>query len=919
MKPRWRTAAVGLVALGVLGCHSRLRALERRGEHGAVIERAESSRFRPRREAARAYARSLVETGDVAKAMAVLLKDYRSGGELSSLQALADLEREQGWVGLAAHHYARLAELEPHALQGRDEVCALFVDRARAYLGADEGVAADLDVRRARMTCPQSPPPEELAKAAKANAVALIARRSGRAACPDDDCSPKRDADRRAELDALLLEAAAAGPAQLHAQARSLGAQLPPAQLAVVLLAELRGELGALLLPDDEVRRLVGDQSWSALAPVVMSAPPLEAAYLQLRLAPLVEVPVGPKTRTSTDPAERWVDRAVEVEGARGWRVQLWRGDRATAELELSGRLRPKPKLVAPKDGTPSATDAQPDGLALPEESAQTDRPAESEPALEGAPAHWSTQVVAEDTVLDDLVAVARLRIAAGKQDLGVALLRWQLANAERAGLERAASTLEREVTRALGWGDPWLAMALAWERTSESAAALRSASATAILLGEATCGGRCRGDEDLELITRVMGQAWVDARRRELHDLALGNRTGNPELGDCPTLAEQVAPDAVGATPTAVRAARASARRGALDPNLGSLIQTAIASDLRPWCAAQYTLPVAAAWGLELGPAELAESMAHVPRMPAAKEGTVHVALALLGAQPRRAQLLAIAAAGEAADPRQVWSDIAGFAASTGNRDVAMEAWRESILHAKDLNDRDAQRALLLEVLRDFGRSWSARRPVGIEAIARHVTLHLERLPASMRWSERRWMLEALDRAGDLDGDDAPAILDAVFSGAPAELEAFANARIDDTPRAPASTQFDDVALTQAAARGRLSAPLPLTVLFGQPTAFDGLRRTLAVDARDWNVRRKMAVGMAVVGGAQTREQGVAALRAIAAAAGEGALDAFDGLVVEHPAALEAAPDGRVRGTSAVAHADALVRILLLPAGESG
>lgn len=910
MTQRWRTLTWGVVALGLLGCHSRLPALERQGEHGAVIERAESSRFRPRRKAARAYARSLVETGDVAKAMAVLLTDYRKGGEIDSLRALADLERERGWIGLAAHHYARLVELEPHALQGREGVCGLFIDRARAYLGADEGVAADLDVRRARAICPQSPPPSGLAKAARASASRLISTRSDLAACSDEDCMPQRDADRRAALAATLDEAQAQGPSALLARARESRAELTPQQLSAVLMADLRGELGAFVLPDDDVRRFVGGQSWSDVAPVVMSGSPLEAAYLQLRLSSVLDVPVGPKVRTAADPTERWVDRALEVEGARGWRVHLWRGDRATAELELSGRLRPKPKPDPAADaGADDETAAKSVATPEPTPSAEPDPAPGSEPERDDAPEHWSARVAVTEEVIEDLLTVARLRTASGKEDLGLALLRWQLAEAERAGLERAHVMLQREVARALGWGTPWQAMALAWDRRSQSAASMRSAAATAILLGEATCGGRCRGDDDLASTTRVMGQPWVDARRRELHDLALGNRTGTPSLGDCPTLAEQVAPDAVGPTPNAVRAARDSARSGVLDPELGTLIQSAIASDLRPWCAAQYTLPVAAAWGLELSPAELAESMAHVPRMPAAKEATVHVQLALLGAQPRRAQLLAIAAAAEAADPRRVWSEIGEFAAATGYRDVAMEAWRETILHTRALDDRDTQRALLLEVLRDFGRSWSARRPVGAEAIARHVELHLRRLPESMHWAERRWVLDALGRSGDLEGEHGPAILEAVGGG-------FAD---EATPKSPApdGSTFHDASLAAAAGDGRLAAPGQLTVLFAEPSRFDRLRTELAQTARDWGVRRRMAVGMAVLGNAQTRAVGIGQLRAIAAAAGSGALDAVDGLLVEHPAALEPTQGGAVRGTSVVAQTGELVRILLLPLGE--
>ena len=84
-----------------------------------MVTRAEQARFRPKTKAARAYAASLAALGRNLEALDVLLLDYRRGGEVASLVALADLERQIGWRGLAAHHYARALTHDRNVLDGR--------------------------------------------------------------------------------------------------------------------------------------------------------------------------------------------------------------------------------------------------------------------------------------------------------------------------------------------------------------------------------------------------------------------------------------------------------------------------------------------------------------------------------------------------------------------------------------------------------------------------------------------------------------------------------------------------------------------------------------------------------------------------------------------------------------------------------
>src|SRR5690606_14277706 len=117
---RW-AVVMGLLVVGGLqaGCHARIPRLVAQGRHDEAIELAEAGRRRPRGKAARAWAAALVHAGRSDEAHAVLLKDFRRGGGVASLFALADLERAEGYDGLAAVHYARAFDLDARAVSGR--------------------------------------------------------------------------------------------------------------------------------------------------------------------------------------------------------------------------------------------------------------------------------------------------------------------------------------------------------------------------------------------------------------------------------------------------------------------------------------------------------------------------------------------------------------------------------------------------------------------------------------------------------------------------------------------------------------------------------------------------------------------------------------------------------------------------------
>ena len=260
--------------LGLAACNHQLPRLSARGQHAEVVERAAHARYRPRGPAARAWARSLTELGRSTEARAVLLRDFRVTADLRSLVALADLELREGLRGLAATHYARAASLEVDTLRGRDDVCALFRERAERFMATGEAVAADLDMRRIRIICPQPTGPDAVGRQAadrtlhlRITAAAKVQVRAQRtlAGCRDNACHAVAASDATRAIDAALARAREQGPTSLRVAARKLGVQLTARDVAELLAAELRGELGLDIVTHDELRAWIGETPPAAI------------------------------------------------------------------------------------------------------------------------------------------------------------------------------------------------------------------------------------------------------------------------------------------------------------------------------------------------------------------------------------------------------------------------------------------------------------------------------------------------------------------------------------------------------------------------------------------------------------------------------------------------------------------------------
>ncbi len=892
-----RLSAALALAVGLLaGCHHRLPRLHAQGRHAEVVERAQGSRFRPRKKAARAYAASLHALGRDLQALDALLLDYRRGGNLASLIALADLERTIGWRGLAAHHYTRALTHDRDALSGRTEVCALFRERAAAYLHADEGVAADADMRRVALICPHDAALDaSLAARADAAAQAHVQARVASGQCPPP-CTPGRAS--RASRDsrdlAGGLEAARrTSPEAVASHAAEVGRELPAEVIVELLEAEARGDLGLSLLSDDAVRGWVGGQSWSDLAATVMSASGPVAAYVQLRLSSVVvDIPLAPGAASARE-LDRWAEQAQRIPDAQAWRVHAATGDVATAELSLATHWRP-----------PRTEPAEP------AEPAEPGEPAEPDARVE----HWSQRLPITAQTLVPALAAARLRKASGNHDASLRLMTRALREAAAAGLPEVDALGRDAVVAAIGWGRPWHALALLDTGAVAEPAALRGAASTSIVFARAMCDGSCRDDADLGVVSRVMGDDWVDATREGLLDWSLARRTRAPRTGGCPTVAELLEPDTPGPLADALR----MAREGLSGPGVGDALAAALASDVRGWCAGAIVLPAMLAGEHTVPARRLADGLSHVPEMQASADLVTHAKLAMVAGQSDRAAQLAVAAGGESADPRRVWLEIADFAALASMREVELSALREALLVTPGLEDRSLALRMLLIALGDVSVSWGQDGVAGKEATARHVTTFLDPLARERRWQAQRALLGAVEDSGlaaDLD-DQRRALLIEALGGAAALSLSHPRVllRLQGRDPGPARGPLDGEGLVDDIRAGRASqVPEPLVALT-DPRAFEAPRLAWAESARDWSVRRRMAVSLLAMGSAQSRLRAWAVLVEMANASKTAQQDALRSLIVARPAALRPTVErwGAVSPTVVLEGEDALVRVVL-------
>jgi hypothetical protein len=886
MRRRGTGKAAILLAL-TLGCHADLTRLAAQGRYDEVIARAQASRLQPRGKAARAFAQALVARDQTERARHVLLHDFRRGGEVESLVAAADLERRLGLDGMAAHHYVRVTSKDHKALRGRTDVCDLLRRRAQALLELGEGLAAEQDMQRVGLLCGEPPGTDRQAQDGRlSNAIdvaadAQVDREIAQTRCPRPDCSEARGEERIAAVEGALERAAKDGPEALLRTSLALQARLPPADVMRVLDAELRGKLGTSILLDDALRTLIGDQGWSELARTVMSQGPESSAFAQLRLARLLpDVPIAPSSPLGPSQLERWSDLATAGSDVHAWRVYAWRGDLSAAELALSGDLRSGEQ--SPRPVTPAEDDAP-------------------------GPDHWAAHIELTATTLPLVLVEARLRRAAGHEDLALALTRFSIQRAHAAGVPDAAGYATQEATRALAWGRPWHALAIVEALPAEILPDVRSAAATGVVLSQLVCGGPCRDDDDRDTVTRVMGERWTDAWTRRARDEALAQRHSLPAADGCPTAEEVLAPDATGPLTEALRAAQRQPNEG----GTADALQLALESDITMVCAARWVLPILAHAGYELTAARLADMLAQAPEMVAASQLLVHAQLALVAGQSRRAELLSTAAWSAAARPEPILLELAQTAEQTGNRQVYVDALQELLLRTPGLDNPAVQRALVLVALRDVGRSWSdAHADAGRQAVQRHVDAYLKGYAAAQRFAQRDALIEAVAEAPWLTDALRPVLVQALAPGDDTRRRHATALRsllpaVDPPGETGKVGPFDIAELARRVRRGNGEIP-PATEVFAEPSLLERLRLAVAEHDRTWSNQWRIALGLATYGTKAARARGLRQLLEMADSPDQ--RRSLQEFVVQRPAALQPALFGEAPKPVPVAARDALL-----------
>ncbi|TPV93116.1 MAG: hypothetical protein B7733_22340, partial [Myxococcales bacterium FL481] len=579
------------------------------------------SRFEPRNTAARAYADSLVALGDVERARGVLIRDFRHGGHVESLVALADLEAREGRWGMATVNYARVTALDAMRLSGREDVCGAFRRRARDLLALGDAVAADHDLRRVVLLCGTSPEP-----AVRQRDAELWERVEAQS---ETQVRAQRTLDSAAWLEQTAGPTPAANdrvtPAQQRERARRERRSLEPAEVIALLVAETRGQTGLELIDDAELRGLIGFGDWSAFAPRLTGLPASLSAYVRVRLAAVLSSVPGAETVAGRDQLlARSVGGGGVADAAPIHRVRVAavQSSAALSELALRGELL---------------------GPPTPAESADTGSTAVAPPlAASPSVAHWGLGVEVSPRTAGLLALLARLR-GARRWDAATLAIARQAIGA--AGVAEARD----EIRRALVHGRPWSALALAAAAPADLGREVWGAIGVALSLQRAVCDGACSEEQrdDRGLASVVLGEAELAAFTERAVQTA---RAGQRPAADSTPVEEA----ACGAMAQVVLDPSQSAlggilRRSPVDQAPAAwvgILARALESDPALGCVGRWVTPLLADAMAEVTARTLADRLGMAPELESSAQLELHAQLALVAGQPSRARRLAIESA---------------------------------------------------------------------------------------------------------------------------------------------------------------------------------------------------------------------------------------------------------------------------------
>lgn len=722
---RRRGVGLGLAACLLLtACHHRVVRWSARGQHERVVQRVSSSRFEAHDEAARAYARSLVALGQVEQARGVLLRDFRHGGHVPSLVALADLEAHDGRWGIATVNYARVVAIESGRLTGREDVCGAFRRRAADLLSLGDAIAADHDMRRVEVLCGE---PNELtlreADARTWQAISEQANAQARAqrmlTMAPEDLEPTQ-ASKSSSLPTAPLE--------LRRIARDERRSLTPADVVALLVAEARGQLGLELVDVEELRALVGYAEWSTFAPFVSKLPDPEAAYVRARLAALWSVPGAETTAQREQLFARGLGGGtLDGPGSDyGWRLAALQGGAGVAEIAL------RRALSSGSAGQPADTTGQARSVAGNEVVADADSLSD-QPSGPGT--HWALHVPAAAAGRPALRAVARLR--AGRRFDGTAVRIGQLA--VRHADDQDA---REEIRRALALGRPWYALALSAVARPAVVETVLPAIGTAILLQRAVCGETCSEPErdEINVVTAVVGEAELSRLATDAMRGAVARDPALPAADACPTIEQLLAEPQGSALGAVLAVAIAEQSLAGQADTLARILE----SDPSLVCTGRFVTPLLAAGLYEVTAAVVADRLGMAPELESSVQLELHAELAVVAGQSSRARALTVQAAAISSTPRDVWARAAFFARRLGQRELELEAWRQVLLAGAGDARAEVERFLVVRQLVDLQDDEPSQRlEVSTEAVAIAVRRLVSGAGESSRWWREHDLLE--------------------------------------------------------------------------------------------------------------------------------------------------------------------------------
>jgi hypothetical protein len=380
------------------------------------------------------------------------------------------------------------------------------------------------------------------------------------------------------------------------------------------------------------------------------------------------------------------------------------------------------------------------------------------------------------------------------------------------------------------------------------------------------------------------------------------------------------LAPDATGRLAEALR----GARRDEAAAGQGQRLREAIEADLGMGCAGRYVVPLMREGGHVPSADALAEMLAHEATLDAPRALTVHAALAMVAGRERQASLLATAAGAVSQEPARTWRDLARHAHATGHRELTLRSLREALMHTSDLDDPALQRALVLVGLAGIDEGWSMRETAaGAGEPAALVADLVERVEPARRWATREALARGLSEQAWLDADGRQRLAPALWPTPElAQAHAVGRAWVGVASGRPPDLEPSDVGPLDLVSqellvvlRKRVELPAA-TVAFVDPARMEPLRLALAAKSRDWVLRWRTAIGLAVYGGPSARTRAMAVLLEMA---DEGPRRALVELVLEDPSVLQPGVRGLEEAVLVATPEDQLTVVFSLPPDPLG